>query len=107
MNKWRFSLILALIAGFFTFLFGVFQGARIETLLFRTIVSVLIFSSVGYMLGFFSERFFRQLLTMYKTKGVQVDVIADDNSDAAAPGTTSDFTPLTPENMKHIFQSKS
>jgi len=106
-NKWRLSLFLSFAAGFLTFIFGVFHGARMETLLFRTIVSIFIFLTVGFLLVFFLEHFFRHLLTMYKTKGAQVDVIAGDNSDAVAPGATSDFTPLTQENMKHIFQSKN
>jgi len=107
MFKWRFSLAVAAIAGVLTFLFGIFQQARLEALFFRTIVSMCIFSITGFFIAILLDRFFRHLLTKVQTKGIQIDVTAGESSSLDAPYPSSEFTPLSPENVEQVFRPKN
>ncbi|MBP2640080.1 MAG: hypothetical protein H6Q66_1031 [Firmicutes bacterium] len=107
MFKWRFSLAVAGLAGILTCLFGIFQQTRLETLFFRTIVSVCIFSIAGFLIAILLNRFFRYLLDNCQTKGTQVDVTAGESLNTDAPHLSSEFTPLSPGNVKQVFRPKN
>lgn len=107
MFKWRFSLTVASLAGTLTFLFGIFQQTRLETLFYRMIVSMCIFLIAGFCIAILLNRFFRHLLANYQTKGTQVDMTAGESLNPDAPHSSSEFTPLSPENIKHVVRPKN
>lgn len=107
MLKWRFSLAMSIVAGILTFLFGIFQHVRIEILLYRTVVSMFVFSIIGFVFGILLGRFFYQLLTKCQTKGTQVDVTAGDVSNSDHPYSAPEFTPLSPDNIEQVFRPKN
>lgn len=96
MFKLRIALCLALIVGTLTLLNGMLQGARLETVIYRFIISISIFGFIGYGLGIIVERFLRHRAAIYLEKEQKKDSLEEDN-----PGD-SEFAPFTANSFQQV-----
>lgn len=101
MTKLRIALGLALISSVITSLVGILQGARLMTVLYRTCISLLIFSALGYLLGEFGPRFIGTLLRERKEISDKIDIVSQQQSTQQGDSKSA-FVPLTPENLERV-----
>lgn len=98
--KLRVSLILAVAASILTISVGLFNGIATTAIVYRTLVSTVLFSVLGYICGQFAERFLQQEVDKPEMKGQNFDIIANEDQEAELP--VSEFTPLSPDNFENI-----
>lgn len=98
--KLRVSLYLAFAATILTIIVGVFNGIATTAILYRTLVSLVLFSVLGYICGQFAERFLQEKVDKLEEKGQHLDIKADEDQEKEL--TVSEFTPLNPENFENI-----
>lgn len=96
----RIGLYLALMAGTLTILVGAMSGVTPVVILYRTLVSVVLFAVLGYISAQFAERYFRDKLNETGTKGNNVDVESPDEYGDKIPAP--EFKPLNPEHFENI-----
>ncbi|MEN6565654.1 MAG: hypothetical protein ABFC57_05080 [Veillonellales bacterium] len=101
MAKLRISLYLALISSGMTCLVGILLGARLMTVLYRTCISLLVFSAFGYLIGKFGEQFIGTLLREQEEKGQKVDIVSQQQP-VHAGDSKSAFVPLAPEKLERV-----
>ncbi|HWR08200.1 hypothetical protein [Sporomusa sp.] len=94
--KVRIGLYLALIAGILTILVGAMSSVTPVVILYRTLVSVVLFAVLGYTSAQFAERYFRGKINETVPKGNNIDVVSLDEPLA------SEFKPLNPEHFENI-----
>ena len=103
--KLRTALCLALIVGALTLLNGVLQGARLETIIYRIIVSVAIFGFIGYGIGLIVERFLKKIALKKLEEKSQGDKLTNnDYPDDIADN--SEFAPFTSTSFEQITRPK-
>jgi len=103
--KLRTALCLALIVGTLTLLNGVLQGARIETIIYRIIVSIAIFGFIGYGIGLIVERFFENIaLKKLEEKSQRDELKENEPSDDVTEN--SEFAPFTSTSFEQITRPK-
>ena len=98
MLKLRIALCLALIVGSLTLINGVVYGARTMTVLYRVIISVVIFAFLGYGLGIIIEKFLQRIIndkTEEEQQVIQEETIAEVPIEA-------EFNPFTSDNFEQI-----
>ena len=100
MLKLRIALCLALIVGSLTLLNGFLYGARTMTILYRVIISVVIFAFVGYGFGIIIENFLQRLLNNSIEKEEQ-NVIEKGEGSEELP-VAAEFNPFTSDNFEQI-----
>lgn len=96
----RIGLYLALIAGMLTILVGAMSGVTPVVILYRTLVSLVLFAVLGYCLAQFAERYFRDKLSQPGTKGHNIDIVSPDEYGDENPAP--EFKPLNPEQLENI-----
>ena len=101
MLKLRIALGLALIVGTLTLTNGLLQGARAATIVYRTIISVVIFGFMGYGLGFITERYFGKVMEKDINKGQEIDVVSEEQS-LEELSSKSEFAPFIAENFQKM-----
>ncbi|AJQ27343.1 hypothetical protein [Pelosinus fermentans] len=104
MLKLRTALCLALIVGTLTLLNGVLQGARIETIIYRIIVSIAIFGFIGYGIGLIVERFLKIALKKLEEKSQRDELKENEPSDDVTEN--SEFAPFTSTSFEQITRPK-
>jgi hypothetical protein len=100
--KLRIALYLALIVGALTLLYGMLQGARLETVIYRIIVSIAIFGIIGYGLGIIVERFLKNVAQGQKK---DQDIVNEKQPLDDAP-KDSEFAPFTSSSFQQITRPK-
>ncbi|SFL72551.1 hypothetical protein [Pelosinus propionicus] len=105
MLKLRTALCLALIVGTLTLLNGMLQGARLETIIYRIIVSVAIFGFIGYGLGLIVERFFKKIALKKLNEKYQSDTLKENEPSDDVTGN-SEFAPFTSTSFEQITRPK-
>ncbi|SMC65554.1 hypothetical protein [Sporomusa malonica] len=98
--KLRVGLYMALIAGMLTLLVGVMSSVTPTVILYRALVSVVLFAILGYTSGQFAERYLREKLDETAPAGKPIDVISLDEHGDELPA--SEFKPLNPESFENI-----
>ncbi|TWH48622.1 hypothetical protein [Sporomusa sp. KB1] len=99
--KLRISLYVALIASGLTLLVGAHNNITLTAMLYRTLVSLVLFAIIGYVCGQFAERYFQETLDELEPKGVDVTIAgSDDQQGDEVP--IAEFEPLNPNNFENI-----
>ncbi len=104
--KLRTALCLALIVGTLTLLNGVLQGARLETIIYRIIVSVAIFGFIGYGIGLIVERFLKNIALKKLEEKSQEDRLKENESSDDDITDNSEFAPFTSTSFEQITRPK-
>ncbi|HML31516.1 MULTISPECIES: hypothetical protein [Sporomusa] len=102
--KLRVSLYMAFAASILTVLVGAFNTIALTAILYRTLVSLVLFAVLGYACGQFAERFLQEkqeTLEEADLKGTNVDIVSSDEPEAEEL-PIPEFTPLNPENFDNI-----
>lgn len=100
MLKLRIALCLALVVGALTLLNGMLQGARLETIIYRIIISIAIFGFIGYGMGMLVEGFIRTKLSEKLSKNSMQEEVSDKGSE------NSGFTPFTSNSFEQVTRPK-
>jgi thiamine transporter ThiT len=103
--KLRIAFCLALVVGILTLANGIVYGARAITILYRVVISVVVFGFAGYFLGFVIENFLKQLLIRNTAQGQHIDVVSEQQTTDELP-TESAFKPFVSENFEQISRPK-
>jgi hypothetical protein len=101
----RIALCLALIVGALTLLNGMLQGARLETIIYRIIISVAIFGLIGYGLGIIVERFLKNIVVKNVEQG-QKDIVNEGQPLDNDLPVDSEFAPFTSNSFQQITRPK-
>lgn len=105
MLKLYIALCLALVVGIFTLIIGFLNDARLATILYRTIISMVVFGGCGYFLGGVAENFLHSLLARFNIIDPEVDNISEQEITDQPPNTTP-FSPFTSENLERVYRPK-
>ncbi|WP_425060881.1 hypothetical protein SCACP_16380 [Sporomusa carbonis] len=100
--KLRFGLYLALGAGILTLLVGAFNSVTLVTVLYRTLVSLVLFAVLGYTCGQFAERFLQEKLAETMPKGRNIDIVSHNEHGDELSVPAAEFKPLNPDNFENI-----
>lgn len=104
MLKIRLALIISLSAASLTIIVGMLSDIGMVALAYRTLVSIVAFGVLGYLLGLTMERFIINLTNQSKTKGQNIDIIAKE--DVFSDNETTSFSPLNPDTYEKISTNK-
>lgn len=104
--KLRIALCLALIVGALTLLNGMLQGARLETVIYRIIISIAIFGIIGYVLGIIVERFLKKKLEVKNREQGQKKEIVNEEQPLDDLPKDSEFAPFTSSSFQQITRPK-
>ncbi|WP_378951880.1 hypothetical protein [Pelosinus sp. sgz500959] len=105
MLKLRIALCLALVVGTLTLTNGILYGARLTTIIYRVLISLIVFGIAGYFLGFVGEKFFKELLLKYTPQEQHIDVVSQQEQIEDLPSENA-FSPFTSENFEQISRPK-
>lgn len=103
--KLRIALCLALVVGTLTLMNGILYGARIVTIIYRVVISVVVFGFAGYCIGVVFENFFKNLLVTKKAQGQHIDIVSEQQTSDELPNE-SGFSPFTSDNFQQISRPK-
>lgn len=105
MLKLRIALCLALVVGTLTLTNGIVYGARFMTIIYRVLISIIIFGIAGYFLGVVAEKFLKELLEKTTDQGQHINVVSQQEvTEELVPENT--FSPFAPENFEQISRPK-
>ncbi|MBC8016274.1 MAG: hypothetical protein H7X79_11095 [Sporomusaceae bacterium] len=105
MLKLRIALCLALVVGTLTLANGILYGARAVTIVYRVVISVVVFGFAGYCLGIGIEFFLKKLLLKGTDQRQHIDTISEQRvTDELS--TESAFSPFTSGNFEQISRPK-
>ncbi|AIF52099.1 hypothetical protein [Pelosinus sp. UFO1] len=105
MLKLRIALGLASIVGALTLLNGILQGARIETVLYRIIISIAVFGFIGYGIGIIAEKFLKRVLEKEMGREQETEII-NEQQPLEDLSIDSEFAPFTSGNFEQISRPK-
>lgn len=80
------------------------QGARLETVIYRIIISIAIFGFIGYGLGIIMERFLKNIVVKIE-QGHKEDIIHKEEPINDIP-MNSEFAPFTSNSFQQIARPK-
>ena len=98
--KLRCSLYLAVSTGLLTLLVGILNNVTLPAILYRSLVSIVLFAIIGYTCGQFVDQYLRRMSQPECQKGSNVDFLSQDEPTAESPGGS--FKPLNPDNFETI-----
>ncbi len=105
MLKLRIALCLAFVVGALTLAYGIVSGARIATVMYRVMISFVVFSMIGYGLAIVVEKFINEkVVNEIVPKQQNDDAIAQQTSDELP--TESSFSPFTSEHFEQVPSPK-
>ncbi len=105
MPKLYVALCLALVVGTLTLTNGILHDARWMTILYRVLISMIIFGIAGYFLGVVGEKFLKELLLKYAPQEEQIDVVTQEEELENLPAENG-FSPFASENFEQISRPK-
>jgi hypothetical protein len=106
MFKLRAAICLALFASTLTLLAGLWYEARLTTIIYRTMISLMAFGMIGLIVGGLAESFFHEFLQKLKIKGQKVEIISEKEPTQKQEEQSAAFSPFNPDNFEHIAQNK-
>lgn len=104
MLKLYISLCLALVVGTLTLTNGILHDARMATIAYRVVISVVLFSVVGYALGVMCEKFYRNLIENNRKQGLHTDVVSEQTDEEVVP--EPEFSQFASDNFEQISRPK-
>lgn len=105
MLKLYISLCLALVVGTLTLTNGILHDARMATIIYRVVISVVLFGIVGYGLGALGEKIYRELVAKDIAQGQDIDIVSEEPiNDEVVP--ESEFSPFASDNFEQISRPK-
>lgn len=112
MLKLRMALYLALIVGTLTLINGVWHDARMATIIYRVMISVVLFGVVGYGLGVMGDKIYREVVAKRiaeekekeVTLGEQANIVNEQNNNEVTP--EAEFSPFASEHFEQISRPK-
>jgi hypothetical protein len=111
--KLRIALCLALIVGTLTLINGIVYDARLETILYRVLTSIVLFGVLGYILGAVGERLYRDLIAKYIVDKKQEEEQEEDGIDTLHEqeidnivNSESEFSPFASSSFEQISRPK-
>ncbi|MCE5284762.1 MAG: hypothetical protein LLG02_02790 [Pelosinus sp.] len=105
MLKLRIAICLALFVGTLTLVLGLINEARFTIIIYRTMVSFLLFGVLGLVFGSVAERFLHKFLQKLTNKG-QDDIVNETELAQSQDQEAAAFSPFNPDNFEHIAQNK-
>jgi hypothetical protein len=105
-HKLWFSLGLALLVGTLTLIAGFLSDVRLSSILFRFLISLVVFGLGGYILATLTEKFAIPALVNVKSKGQKIDIISEQELVSENNTEDNSFIPLTPDNLENIPKPK-
>ncbi|MDR3563778.1 MAG: hypothetical protein P4N59_20410 [Negativicutes bacterium] len=108
MLRRRIALSLALAGCILTILVGFISDVRPMTIGYRSLISLLVFGILGYLIGGVIETFSDRVKADFVTKGQNVDIVSNNDEDIhpSASGTSSPnehhFSAFSSEQFEHI-----
>lgn len=105
MFKLRVALGLALIVGTLTLTNGILYDARLITIFYRVLISLIIFGIAGYFLGIVAEKFLNGLLLKDNAQEQDMDVVRQQETIEDLP-PENEFSPFASENFEQISRPK-
>lgn len=113
MLKLRIALCLALVVGTLTLTNGVLHDARVTTIIYRVMISVVLFGVVGYGLAVMGEKIYRELVAKNSNPGEEIEVVPEEQINIVSKEQTNDevvpeaeFSPFASENFEQISRPK-
>ena len=115
MLKLRIALCLAFVVGALTLAYGIVSGARIATVMYRVMISFVVFSMIGYGLAIVVEKFINEKVVYEKVVNEKVvnEIVPQQQNDDAIAQQTSDelptessFSPFTSEHFEQVPSPK-
>jgi len=108
MAKLWFALGLALVVAALTLIIGLLQDARIATVIYRMLVSFVVFGAIGYFLALAGGKFWADAVTDVKSKGKKVDIINEEEPVGDGEREPDkQFVPLAPDNLERLSRSEN
>lgn len=105
MLKLYISLCLALVVGTLTLTNGILHDVRMETIIYRVVISVILFGAVGYGVGIVGEKIYKELVAKDIAQGQHIDIVSEEQiNDAVVP--ESEFSPFASDNFEQISRPK-
>ncbi|MDD4602105.1 hypothetical protein SDC9_06247 [bioreactor metagenome] len=110
MHKLRCALGLALIVGILTLITSFLSDIRLWTILYRFVISFILFGVLGYILASTAEKFALPGFKSVNVKGQKVDIISKEEStnenNSADSSKENLFIAFTPDNLERIPKSE-
>jgi hypothetical protein len=104
--KFKIASYMATFAGALTIFLTLLYGARLGTVFFRGFLTLVLFFAIGYAIGMFVEFYMKKTLEEIQTKGNNIDITDEPDSDILYRETTSgdiddvpEFKPLTSDSL--------
>ncbi|VBB08069.1 Hypothetical protein LUCI_3334 [Lucifera butyrica] len=104
MFKLRFALLLSLIVGFITLIMSILHDLRIDTIIYRVSISIIVFAAVGFGVGYFTDSFLNKVTAEQKPQGQIID-IKNEPEDSAIQAASESFRPLDQNDLQHVTRS--
>jgi len=107
MVKLKIALVFAIITCIFTAVSAISEQARIMTIFYRVIISMLVFGLVGYFAAIYIQQKIELKLNLLTKKAPTTEpspLPPGDESSSVEPNIK--FSPLTAENLEHITEAK-
>ena len=105
MLKLRIALCLALVVGTLTLINGIIYSARMVTIIYRVVISIVFFGLAGYSVAVLFENYFKKILMNRTTQVQDVDISSEQQISAEQPNE-SGFSPFTSDNFQQIARPK-
>lgn len=109
MLKLRIALCLALVVGTLTLTNGLLHDARMATIIYRVVISVVLFGVIGYVLAVVGERFYKSVMEKNIAQGQPADIVSEQSSDDdknSESEAESEFSPFASDNFEQIARPK-
>lgn len=105
MLKLRIALCLALVVGILTLINGILNDARMTTIIYRVVISIVIFGVVGYILGVVGEKIYKELVAENSVPGQHIDIVSEQpmNDEVVSE---SEFSPFASDSFEQISRPK-
>lgn len=100
--KLQISLGIAVVASCLTLLVSALSSITLTAMVYRTLVSLVLFAVLGYTCGQFAERFLHKKLDEIESKDTNNDIASNGDEENGDEPPVEKFAPLNPENFENI-----
>lgn len=111
MMRWRVALLAGGLAGSVTLFFGFLaHNCTAATLLFRAFISLLLFASIGFLIGWALDYLFagtkKEESMPVKPIGLSVDIKSEPEERMDEAAAENDFKPLSADDLGNMTEQK-
>ena len=105
MLKLYIALCLALVVGTLTLTNGILYDARLTTIIYRVLISIVLFAVIGYILGVVVEKNYKELVAENITQEETEPIISEQERDETVV-SESEFSPFASDSFEQISRPK-